>query len=33
MTKLGKVTEQTKSQGQKVLTPVEFVGTSIKLRN
>jgi hypothetical protein len=33
MTKLGKVTEQTKSQGQKILTPVEFTGSTMKLRN
>jgi hypothetical protein len=33
MTKLGKVTVETKAQGQKILTPVEFVGTSMRLKN
>jgi hypothetical protein len=33
MTKLGKVTQETKGQGQKILTPVEFVGSSLRLKN
>ena len=32
MTKLGKVTQETKGQGQKILMPLEFVGSTLRMR-